>query len=311
MKNFRRLAVLATLATYFLIFAGGLVRVSGAGLGCPDWPKCFGRWIPPISLRQLPVDFDPVQFNFTLAWIEYINRLIGVAVGILIAAVAVLAVKNFRKVPRIVIPAVLAAILVAFQGWQGSRVVASELEPVIVSIHMGLAFIIVSLMIYLATNAYLMERPETEIDSNYPGKIKVWVGLLWVVLMIQVILGTQVRESFEIIAEKYPLLSQMEWIGKAGASAWYHSILGVLAAVASVFVSLLILAKSRWPSAIIWQCSWTVPGLALIQLVLGILLFATGLPQTMQVMHMWLAAILIGVILIMFAALAENRRAKA
>lgn len=310
MKNFRRLAVLATLATYFLIFAGGLVRVSGAGLGCPDWPKCFGRWIPPISVRQLPADFDPLQFNFTLAWIEYINRLIGVVVGILIVAVAILAIKNFRKVPRIVIPAVLAAVLVAFQGWQGSRVVASELEPIIVSIHMGLAFIIVSIMVYLSTNAYLMEHPETETDSIYPGKIKVWVGLLWIFLIFQVVLGTQVRESFEIIGEKYPLLSQMEWIGEVGASAWYHSILGILIAIASGFVSLLILAKSRQPSDLIWQCSWTIPGLAFIQLVLGIILFATGLPQTIQVMHMWLAAILAGVILIMFSALSENRRAK-
>lgn len=310
MKNFRRLAVLTTLATYFLIFAGGLVRVSGAGLGCPDWPKCFGRWIPPISVKQLPVDFDPLQFNFTLAWIEYINRLIGVAVGILIAAVAILAIKNFRKVPRIVIPAVLAAILVAFQGWQGSRVVASELEPVIVSVHMGLAFIIVSIMVYLSTNVYLMERSETEVNPIYPGKIRAWIGLLWIVLIFQVILGTQVRESFEIIGEKYPLLSQMEWMGKVGASAWYHSILGILIPIAGGFISLLILTKSRQPSGLMRQCSWTVPALGFIQLVLGILLFATGLPQTMQVMHMWLAAIFAGVILIMFAALSENRRAK-
>ncbi len=75
MKRFRHLALFATFATYFAIFMGGLVRVSGAGLGCPDWPKCFGRWFPPTSLSQLPPEIDPSLFNLTLAWIEYINRL--------------------------------------------------------------------------------------------------------------------------------------------------------------------------------------------------------------------------------------------
>ena len=70
--------------TYLLIFIGGLVRVSGAGMGCPDWPKCFGRWIPPTSLSQLPDYIDPEKFNLVLAWVEYLNRLFGALVGLII-----------------------------------------------------------------------------------------------------------------------------------------------------------------------------------------------------------------------------------
>ena len=140
--------------TYFLIFIGGLVRVSGAGLGCPDWPKCFGRWIPPFSQSQIPTGFDASGFNITLAWIEYINRVAGMITGLLILITALLAIKNFRGSKHILIPSMLAAILVAIQGWYGSVVVKSQLMPTTVSIHMLLALIIVSLLVYVTYGSF-------------------------------------------------------------------------------------------------------------------------------------------------------------
>ena len=81
MKLFRLSTIISAVLTYLIIFIGGMVRVSGAGMGCPDWPKCFGRWIPPTSLSQIPDYIDPAKFNIVLAWIEYLNRLFGVLVG--------------------------------------------------------------------------------------------------------------------------------------------------------------------------------------------------------------------------------------
>ena len=121
MKSFRRLAFFSTIATYLLIFVGGLVRVSGAGLGCPDWPKCYGRWFPPLSVNDLPPDIGATSLTVVLSWIEYINRLVGVSVGFLILAVAIMALVRYRKLPKILWPSLLAAVLVAYQGWQGGR----------------------------------------------------------------------------------------------------------------------------------------------------------------------------------------------
>src|SRR5580704_1968920 len=96
LSSFQYLALCTTASTYFLIFAGGLVRASGAGLGCPDWPRCFGSWIPPTSTAGLPPQFDPALFNPTLMWTEYLNRLFGVTVGFLILATTVSAWRHHR-----------------------------------------------------------------------------------------------------------------------------------------------------------------------------------------------------------------------
>ena len=144
---FQRLAIAATAITYLLIAVGGLVRASGAGLGCPDWPRCFGSWIPPASAAALPPEFDPAQFNPTLMWTEYLNRLLGVTVGFAILAATVSAWRYHRRQPRIVWPVVAAVLLTGFQGWLGGRVVANDLAAWIVTVHMLVALVIVSLLL--------------------------------------------------------------------------------------------------------------------------------------------------------------------
>ena len=96
------------------------MRVAGAGMGCPDWPKCFGRWIPPTSLEQLPDHIDPAKFNIVLAWIEYGNRLFGALVGLSIAITLYLGIKYCSHLPRIKWPLIAAFSLTLFEGWLGS-----------------------------------------------------------------------------------------------------------------------------------------------------------------------------------------------
>src|SRR2546430_14308432 len=89
---FQWMALITTACTYALIGVGALVRASGAGLGCPDWPRCFDRWIPPLSAADVPASIDPALFNFAKAWTEYLNRLLGVSVGFLVFGTLVLAI---------------------------------------------------------------------------------------------------------------------------------------------------------------------------------------------------------------------------
>lgn len=142
MSRFQKLAIAATCATFLLMGIGGFVRAAGAGLGCPDWPHCFDRWIPPTDASQLPPHIDPALFNFEKAWIEYLNRLVGVFTGFLILGAALLAWRDHRGQPHILWPALAALVLVAVQGWLGGLVVKYQLDPRLVSVHLFLALVL-------------------------------------------------------------------------------------------------------------------------------------------------------------------------
>ena len=309
MKSFRRFALFTTLATYFLIFMGGLVRVSGAGLGCPDWPKCFGRWIPPTNVEQLPPNIDPAQFNFVLAWIEYVNRLTGVIVGLLIAATAVWAISSFRRQPRIVLPAVAAAVLTAFQGWQGSVVISSQLEPVVVTVHMALALIIVSLLIYLTQEAYYRENREAFLTLRAPRGVIFSLGMLWVIAIIQIALGTQIRSALEILARKFPLSTSAEWIGKVGLLNHIHTVLGVLLVAFSWGVAFSIWKYRDRISPLMRQSVVAMVTLATLQLFMGLTFIALDLTPIVQVFHLWLASLYVGSALLLYTIFRKREAA--
>ena len=299
-KRFKTLALITTGVTYFLIFVGGLVRVSGAGLGCPDWPKCFDRWIPPTSVDQLPAHIDPNLFNFTLAWIEYINRLIGMVTGLLIAATAIVAIKNFRRYPKIVYPAIAAALLVAFQGWQGSQVVASALEPVVITIHMLLAFLIVSVVLYVYLQAFFLANPD--LKGQGTPRIKMGLIILYIITIIQVVMGTQMRSELQELAEAFPMLSAAEWVSKLGPINPVHTLLGIVVLALAVYVTMKF-----YQSAVIKLEYFKITLLSLntlivLQLVIGFALIWIGIPPLLQVMHLWLSSLIVGALLIVYVA---------
>ncbi|MGD9900109.1 MAG: heme A synthase [Calditrichaceae bacterium] len=309
MKSFRKLALISTIATYVLIFVGGLVRVSGAGLGCPDWPKCFGRWIPPTDISQLPAGMDPSLFNFTLAWIEYINRLTGMIVGLLIAATGIMAIIKMRKYPKILYPSILAALLVAFQGWQGSRVVSSALEPFIITVHLVLALLIVSLMIFVTQQAYYSENNSAPVQREFK-KYKMWAGILWFVTLSQIILGTQIRAVIKEISDNYPLLPTAEWIDMIGPIVNVHTVFGILITGLSIMLVTRLYNDKPVFHGPVKLISVTLIVLVGLQMVVGIGFKAAGIEPVLQVTHLWISSLMIGGELILYTMFnfAENRK---
>lgn len=307
MTQFKKVALAATIATYLLILMGGLVRVSGAGLGCPDWPTCFGRWIPPTSIEQLPPDIDPEQFNFRLAWTEYINRLLGMIVGLLIAYAAILALKQYRRTPRILYPSVAAAVLVAVEGWQGSQVVISELKPIIVSAHMALALIIVCLLTYVTHRAWMLDKASLSGPALSVSSQRFLIGL-GVVAFVQVALGIQLRESLEVIAAGFSSLTEQEWLARVGLPNHIHMFTGMLLALSTWYVMLRILRSPDTRATIVTKSAQALLVMATLQILAGLSFIPLGRVPILQLLHMWLPTLYIGTLLLLWLTGRSARR---
>ena len=279
MRLFRNFTILSTVLTYILIFVGGMVRVAGAGMGCPDWPKCFDRWIPPTSIEQLPDHIDPAKFNIVLAWIEYGNRLFGALVGLSIAVTLYLGLKHCSHLPRIKWPLIAAFSLTLFEGWLGSVLVKTVLNPFTITLHLFFALIIVMLLVFVAQETYYISNIDAEKNSHYPTKMKFLFGLMAISLLTEVVLGTEIRGGLEMIRKDNPIVESQFLLDMLGPFKYAHTILGIAITILSVLIWFSLVKSSINPSQLMVQSSTLIIVLILIQIVTGeMLVFLKFMP---------------------------------
>src|SRR5438067_2483629 len=257
LSSFQRLVLWTTASTYFLILVGGLVRASGAGLGCPDWPRCFGSWMPPASAAELPPQFDPSLFNPTLMWTEYLNRLLGVTVGLLIVATVISAWRHHRREPRILWTTVAALLLTGFQGWLGGRVVANALAAWIVTVHLILALVIVQLLLYATVRAW----------RKASGPASPFLVFLILVTMLQIGLGTQVRGRIDVAINSG--VARQSALASVGLLDHLHRDVALVVFAGSFLVVMWLGAKFPKERARM-RWAYAVAGLATVQVALGV-----------------------------------------
>lgn len=286
---YQKTAITTVVATIFLIFVGGLVRASGAGLGCPDWPQCFGMWIPPTNVADLPPQYDASLFNPLHTWLEYVNRLVGVLIGFLITLTFLFSFK-YRKTDKVVtITSGFAFVLVLFQGWLGGQVVRSGLSAGIITIHMVVAMIILAVLLY-ATFRAMSDRLEVRI-SDKSRKTFLWIsGIVLFLTMMQLVLGTQVREAVDV-AKNVMEMPRETWIDSVGFLYDVHrsfSWLLVIFGIALVYYNRKLNAPSRLVSL-----GWVIALLIILQIFIGVGMEWFGMPGVLQVLHLVSVAILI------------------
>jgi cytochrome c oxidase assembly protein subunit 15 len=295
LKAFARMALATTIATYTLILVGALVRAAGAGLGCPDWPKCFGSWIPPLQASQLPPGWDPAQFNATLTWLEYTNRLLGVTIGLLIVATLVMALLWHRHRPRLLWPSVAATVLVGFQGWLGGQVVRSGLEPWMITAHMVVALVIVTLLLYATFHARLQRAGLPR--SNDPARRRFRLAVVTVIVLslVQVGLGTNVRGAMEHAVDQNPELPRSEWVEQVGTLDKVHRGYSQILLLATIGLAVWSRRRFRDDTGLVRAADASV-GLVVAQMVIGAALVYMDVPPVAQLLHLSAASVYLGML---------------
>ncbi|HVS14206.1 MAG TPA: COX15/CtaA family protein [Thermoanaerobaculia bacterium] len=317
-RRFRVLGLLTVGAVFFLILVGGVVRASGAGMGCPDWPKCFGRWVPPTDESQLPADYQEryahrgygdTPFNPVKTWTEYVNRLIGVTIGLLIF-LTLLASWRFRRVdPPVFWWSLAAFLLVAFQGWLGSAVVTTNLAPWMVTVHMVVALVIAAILIYVVVRATGPRAPIARtLDEPRLGAA---FGATLALSLVQVVLGTQVREGVDEVAATG--LAREDWVDELGAVLLVHRSLSLVVLALSVALAVLLLRATRGVHGIeaarVRRLAWWMVAVVAAEVVAGGLLYYLALPPILQPVHLLLAAALMGLQFALWVLVRRSREA--
>jgi len=323
MKNFStafiRFNWITLIIIYLVVIAGSFVRITGSGMGCPDWPKCFGQWVPPTQKAQLPLDYKDVyaekraekiekfaillgkigfkevsdkikedksllveqDFNAKKTWTEYANRLVGFLAGNAVLVVFLWILISYRR-RDLVILSFLNLILLGFEAWFGSIVVATNLVPWTITVHLFFALVIIALQLIILRKISTIQRQNIPIQSS----LKWLILFCFIVTFIQMFLGTQVRESIDVLTKQG--FGRDSWTDKLGMSFLIHRSFSWLV--------LLILTFIAWKNEMgqkikILRTSYILLALELLS---GVLLAYANMPGLVQTSHLIFAAILLG-----------------
>jgi cytochrome c oxidase assembly protein subunit 15 len=325
-KSFQKINLITIVLLFVLILAGGVVRSTGSGMGCPDWPKCFGRYVPPTESSELPADYKqkyvagreaknqrfaktldvfgfsdlasrlrqdrsilvPEEFNAAKTWTEYINRLIGEITGIFFVLVAVYSFSYWKNNKGIVFISILNVILVGFQAWLGSIVVSTNLVEWVVTVHMLLALAILALSI----TTYHLAKAYGKPKLNTIPIIHIIALLALILSIAQITFGTEVREKIDAVATR---LSGYRdgWVNSAGQIFTQHRDVAIL--VLFINVMLYALIRRHFSRHSVQQQLMSFNFLIImLQIVTGIVLSYLALPPFAQTLHLIFASLMFG-----------------
>ncbi len=280
------------IAVLLVITAGAVVRATGSGLGCPDWPRCFGQWVPPTDAAEIDSSYlaQGEVANIAKTWTEYGNRLIGVLVGFIMLYTMILAWRVSRGNKPVLYWITGAALLIPVQAIQGGMVVKRHLDPRLVTVHFILALVILGLLV----RAYLAMRSSHAAPKGFlspeaqPQKMALWARLAMGLTAIQVVLGALVRGSIEIVVAESEGLPRGEWLSQVGLIDWIHRDAAVLI---TFLVAILAwkLKKSGCQEKVLLRSASLAVGLVVLQCLAGVVMAYGDLPPSFQVIHITLA----------------------
>ncbi|WP_316761772.1 COX15/CtaA family protein [Pedobacter aquatilis] len=345
-QRFIRINLITIIVTLLVILAGGIVRSTGSGMGCPDWPKCFDRYIPPTDLSQLPANYKekyvagrikknekfakylesmgkkeladsirhdqtisvPEEFNPAKTWTEYLNRLAGVLAGIFLFLTAAYSFIYKKTAKRIIVLSVLNVFVVGYQAWLGSIVVSTNLMQWVVTVHMLLALVILAISIYTYNYAKQLHK-EPSVIMYRIAWLKGFMFFTLAVSIAQIILGTEVREAIDVIAKSLLFNERNTWISKVGSVFNYHRDLAILVVISNGIIYKMVIDRFSGKAAPLLTARFILLTL-LIQVLSGFILAYISLPPFAQALHILFSTMLFSLQFYLFLLVYRTRTYK-
>jgi cytochrome c oxidase assembly protein subunit 15 len=321
-KYFPKSAKIALVLVYLVVFAGAFVRLTGSGMGCPDWPKCFGYYIPPTEKQELVFtegkeynkgqviikeetllvakeDFvaksnfvtsnwekytkhDYAIFNPLHTWVEYINRLLGALAGIACFLTFIFSFGYWKEKRKLVFISFFICILMGFQAWLGKTVVDSVLNPFKITTHMLTALLIIAFQLYLI---YEVQKKEKSFifDSKFNKLLLLTIGLT----IIQILLGTSVREHVDGVMETGA--PKIFWLQNPTLTFYIHRSFSIIVLVTNFY----LFSRNRKLQLQFQKINWVMM-VIIFEILTGILMYYLDFPFGTQTIHVVLATLLFG-----------------
>ena len=316
--TFRNFVLGAMLLSFIVIVLGAYVRLSDAGLGCPDWPGCYGQLlgVPETSsdIEKANAEFDrPVEAG--KAWKEMIHRYVAGALGILIFIISIMLIRKDQNGQRHIISGVTLSVLLIFQALLGMWTVTLQLKPLFVMGHLLGGFALFNL---LAWQWLRCQKYNINLDTEVARKFYKLSLFAITILAIQIALGGWVSSNYAALAcVDFPTCQQSWWPDmdfKNGFVLWrglgvdyefgvldhparvaihYTHRIGALITLVVLGLYLHPLAKNSGENKTLKKVALIATGLLVLQLILGFSNVYFKLPLAVAVLHNGVALLLL------------------
>ena len=326
MKNRFPTIVKITLASLYLIFlAGSIVRMTGSGMGCPDWPKCFGYYIPPTSEEQITwqqnstyqegmiiikdevlfvaeqevktssvfneknwkeyTKHEYATFNKFHTWVEYINRLVTVLSGFIFLFLLAGSLKFKKENKWIPIISFIAFFFMLVEAVLGKMVVDSNLKPTMITIHMVIGLLIIGLVLRLL---FIIRKEKTR--YKYHALFNKLLILSIIFSLIQIAMGTQVRQFIDEQVKLFGFENKEYSLMNPSFKFYFHRSF----TIAIILVNFGLFYLNQLHKLGYKLVNWILV-LLFLETITGILMYYAEFPLGTQAIHLLSGALLFGV----------------
>lgn len=322
-SKFPKIVQIAIISLYLIFLAGSVVRMTGSGMGCPDWPKCFGYYIPPTSEEQITwkpntefkkgyiiikdeelfvaqkdiktasqfnannwetyTKHDYNIFNKYHTWTEYINRLVSVLAGFVFLFLIYGASKFCKTDKRIPLLAFAAFFLMLFEAWLGKTVVDTNLTPTIITIHMVVGLLIIGLLLQL--KFIVSDKKQYNYNSLFNKLLIVSV----IFSLIQIAMGTQVRQFIDEQVKQLGFENKNYSLLDPNFKFYFHRSFTIAIVLVNLGMFYINQVKKLGYKLVNW-----IVFLIFLETITGILMYYAEFPMGTQAVHLLSGAILFG-----------------